>query len=471
MNKPQELFESAAKVENTFEFEKAKGIYASVAAEFPGTGQAEKAWKKMEDMDLLIEEKNIYRRINKNAKNVLTKIGINIAENERIMEIMMNADAIDFDNEEAIFVPLKPDYIERCLDLVPRTFGGDPGKNAFGTGATPPFLKRETSDELRPANGFEFRQIVEAVAENADIVDIFSVPVQTDKYTPDFECAQMMDQGFSGLKMISTKKMSDEEVRFFSGKEDWLDGTTLITSLGPMNTMVDTFIRSAETGNNLLLLDLSIAGFSAPHSPESLLTLIHSQVIFMMVLAQTINPGITCVHGGIPGVTESDGNLSYSSISQSLTNSAMARLNTWITGLPSAQSGGSTSVTDDLQTAIAESDLNRSMMRKYGVHIVRHALGALGSLTFFSLPKFREDCRREAAARKEFVRNGVVPLYLPSDNQAFQGIREMAEKGNPRSTDHALYNVKSFMDWEEKVSFMDWEEVSQEKSSYMKEAA
>ncbi|MCP4346230.1 MAG: trimethylamine--corrinoid methyltransferase [Desulfobacterales bacterium] len=451
MNKAQELFESAISVENTFEFEKAKGMYAQIATEFPGSGQADKAAEKMEDMDLLIQEKNIYKRINQAAKDVLTKIGINIAESERIMEIMMNADAIDFDNEEAIFVPLKPDYIERCLEQVPRSFGGDPGKNAFGTGATPPFLKRETDDELRPANGLEFKEIVDAVAENADIVDIFSVPVQTDKQTSDFECAKMMDQGFSGLKMISTKKMSDEEVSFFRGREDWLDGTTLITSLGPMNTMVEPFIRSAEAGNNLLLLDLSIAGFSAPHSPESLLTLIHAQEIFMMVLAQTINPGITCVHGGIPGITDSSGDLSYTSLSQSLTNASMARLNTWITGIPSAQSGGSTSVTDDLKTAVEESEFSRNMLRKYGVHIVRHALGALGSLTFFSLPKFREDCKREAAARKEFVRSGVAPLYIPADPDAFQGIREMAEKGNPRSTDHALYNVKSFMDWEERI--------------------
>lgn len=456
--KAQELFESGARLEREFDFESAKNVYSGIITDFPETDQARKSKERIPDMDSLIAEKQIYQRIEKNAKDILTKIGINIAETQEIMDILMEADAIDFENEGAIFVPLKPDYIEKCLSQVPRKLAGDPGRNAFGTGATPPFLKREGDDELRSANRKEFEDIVKAAAEHSDIVDIFSVPVQTDKGTSDFECAQIMEKGFSGLKMISTKKMSDEEAAFLKGKDDWMDGTTLISSLTPMNTMVKSFIRSARTGNNLLLLDLSIAGFSAPHSPESLLTLIHSQVIFMMVIAQTITPGITCIHGGIPGVTESGGDLSYSSSSQSLTNSAMARLNLWISGFPSAQSGGSTSITDDLYSAISESELNRNMLRKYGAHIVRHALGAMGSLTYFSLLKFNEDCEREKIARKVFEQSqtketGIIPLYLPPDNQAFEGIREMAEKGgNPRNTDHTLRNVEAFTNWENKVN-------------------
>jgi hypothetical protein len=69
-----------------------------------------------------------------------------------------------------------------------------------------------------------------------------------------------------------------------------------------MNNMVDPFLRSARTGNNLLLIDQSIAGVSGPGSPESFLTQNHAQVIFMMVVAQTVNPGIACIHCGIPSV-------------------------------------------------------------------------------------------------------------------------------------------------------------------------
>ena len=220
--------------------------------------------------------------------------------------------------------------------------------------------------------------------------------------------------------------------------------------------MVDPFLRSARTGNNLLLLDLTIAGISGGGSPESLLTQIHAQVMFMMVVAQTVNPGCMCMHGGIPGVTEAGGDLSYSSPYQPLINAAMARVNTWITGFPSAQSGGSTSQTDVTIQAVSESELSRNSLRKYGVHIVRHAMGALGSLNFFSLEKFLEDCERERRSEQAFEQSpkdrGVIPMYFPADDQAMAGIREIAEKGNPKSADHTLKNVDSFRLWEDTIN-------------------
>jgi trimethylamine--corrinoid protein Co-methyltransferase len=333
---------------------------------------------------------------------------------------------------------------------------GDPGKNTFGTGATPPFLKRATDDELRAASRDEYERIAQMVGEQQDVVGIFSLPVANDKSISLFEVAQLMEQHFPGLKMIATNRMADDEVTFLKGKDHWVDGTSLITSLAPMNTMVGPFLRSARTGNNLLLLDLTIAGMSGGGSPESLLTQIHAQVLFMMVMAQTVNPGVFCMHGGIPGVTEMGGDLSYSSPHQPLINGAMARVNTWITGFPSAQSGGSTSLTDVTLQAVSESELSRNSLRKYGVHIVRHAMGALGSLNFFSLEKFLEDCERERRSKHIFEESpkdrGVIPMYFPADDQALAGIREIAEKGNPKSADHTLKNVDSFRLWENSIN-------------------
>jgi trimethylamine--corrinoid protein Co-methyltransferase len=354
-----------------------------------------------------------------------------------------------------LFIPLKRDYIDHCLEQVPRKIAGDPGLNTFGTGATSPFLKRASDDELRPADREEYENIISTVSEQQDVVGIFSLPVACDKSTSLFEIAQMMEKSYQGLKMITTTTMSDDEVAFLKGKADWVDGTSLITSLSPMNNMVNHFLRSARTGNNLLLVDQSIAGVSGPDSPESFLTQNHAQVIFMMVIAQTINPGITCIHCGIPSVIEAGGSLSYSSPHQTLINAAMARVNTWITGFPSAQTGGSTSLPDVAPQALTDSELSRNALRKYGVHIVRHAMGALGSLTFFSLEKFLKDCERERLSKTVFddipKDKGTIPMYFPSDFQALVGIREIAEKGNPKDADHTLKNVDSFRQWEETI--------------------
>jgi len=444
------LFDSAVDAEKRYDFQNAKQYYKKIVSLHPCSPEADIARERMEDMDALSCEKRIYKRIDRNAKRVLTEIGVDISGSPALMEILMEADAIDLDNEQALFVPLREDYLESCLDDTPTDMAEDPGENAFGTGATPPFLLRPGRDDLRPANHEEFEQIVLTAAEYTDSLGIFSVPVATDKSITDYECALLMDRHFPDLKMTHTRNMSDEETAFFQYKDDWLDGTSLITMLTFMPSMVEPFLRSARTGNNLLLLDLTIAGSTGPVSPEALLTQVHAQVLFMMVLAQTVNPGIGCVHGGIPDVLGVKGDLCYSNPLQPLINSAMARLNLWVTGFPSAQSGGSTSIIDDIPAAIEESELSRNTLREYGVHILRHAMGALGSLNYFSLEKFIEDCKREREARKIWLKTRhdfVVPLYLPEDKNALKGIREIAEKGGAKNADHTLNQLGVFSDW------------------------
>jgi len=450
-----EIFDKGIFWEMAAEFDKAKAVYEDLFRHVTDERVLEKVRCRMEDIDNLIAEKTIYQRIDENAKRVLSEIGINVIENQPLMDLLMEADAVDFDNETALFIPLKRDYIDHCLEQVPREMPGDPGMNTFGTGATSPFLKRTGDEELRPANREEYKNIILTVGEQQDIVGIFSLPVACDKSISLFEIAQLMEKSYQGLKMITTSAMSDDEVTFLKDKEHWIDGTSLITSLTPMNNMVEPFLRSARTGNNLLLIDQSIAGISGPGSPESFLTQNHAQVIFMMVIAQTVNPGISCIHCGIPSVIGAGGNLSYSSPHQTFINAALARVNTWITGFPSAQTGGSTSLPDVTPQALTDSELSRNTLRKYGVHILRHAMGALGSLNFFSLEKFLEDCARERRSRIIFESipkdTGMIPMYFPGDDQALAGIREIAEKGNPKNADHTLKNVDSFRLWEERI--------------------
>ena len=162
------------------------------------------------------------------------------------------------------------------------------------------------------------------------------------------------------------------------------------------------------------------------------------------------------MHGGIPSVTEAGGDLSYSSPHQPLINAAMARVNSWITKLPSAQSGGSTSIAELTNEAALESELSRNTLRKYGTHIIRHAMGAMGSLNFFSLEKFEEDCERERNSLKLFsnapVDRGIIPLYTPVDREAMEGIKEIAEKRGPKNAEHTLRKIDSFSNWEKFVN-------------------
>jgi trimethylamine--corrinoid protein Co-methyltransferase len=451
-----DLLLSAFRRELWTEFNEAKRLYGVLADYRPSSLEAGIASNRMPVMDLLMEEKALYERIDYNARQVLTNIGMNIADSPEILHILMEADAIDFENTSAPFVPLKEDYVNKCLEMVPRGFAGDPGPNSFGTGGTPPFFHSDHDTTLRPATRDEFNAAVSLANSWSNVVDILSVPVQTDKSMSDYECALCMEKGVEGLKMISTRHMKDDEASYLSGRNDWLDGTSLMTSFAPMSNMVKPFMRSASAGNNILLLDLSISGASGPNTPEALLTFIHAQVMFMMILVQTIRPGTVCVHGGIPGVTRENGDFTYSSLTQPLINEAMARLNLWVTKFPSAQSGGSTGISDDLETAVLESQMSRDRMRRLGAHMLRHAFGALGNLQFFSINKLDEDCRVETEARRAQrmdIMEGlnVLPLYLPKDDNAMEAIRQFADKLNPKETDHTLQHVGAFSGWEKAV--------------------
>jgi trimethylamine--corrinoid protein Co-methyltransferase len=444
------MFDDAVLSEKQYDFQRAKRFYQQIVSLHPNSPEADIARERIQDMDALSNEMRSYERIHRNAKRVLTEIGMDISASPVLMDLLLEAEAIDMQRESALFIPVRADYLESCLDAMPRDMLEDPGENAFGTGATPPFLLRPGRDDLAPASRIEFEEIVQTAAEYVDTLGIFSIPVATDRSISVFESSQLMEQYFPDLKMTYTRNMSDEETAYFRGRDDWLDGTSLITSMSVMSNMVAPFIRSAQVGNNLLLLDLTIAGASGPASPEALLTQIHAQVLFMMMLAQTINPGIGCVHGGIPDVLGVGGDLDYSDPGQPIINSAMARLNLWVTGFPSAQSGGSTSIIYDIPAAVKESEISRNTMRLYGVHILRHAMGAMGNLNYFSLEKLIQDCERERIDRLQWLRTRhdfVVPLHMPEDPNAFEGIREIVEKGGAKNADHTLRNVDAFAKW------------------------
>ena len=445
------LFDDAVSSEKQYEFQRAKQCYQKIVTMHPGCPEADIARERIRDMDVLTGEMRLYQRIHHNAKRILNEIGMDISASPVLMDLLLAADAIDTHSEQALFIPIKANYLESCLAAVPREMPEDPGINAFGTGATPPFLHRTGRDDLAPANREEFEKIVRTASEYADTLGIFSIPVATDKSISVYESSRLMEAHFPDLKMTYTRNMSDQETAYFQGRDDWMDGTSLITSMTVMPNMVVPFIRSAQAGNNLLLLDLTIAGASGPASPEALLTQIHAQVLFMMMLAQTIRPGIGCVHGGIPDVLGVGGDLDYSDPGQPIINSAMARLNLWVTGFPSAQSGGSTSIVNDIPAAVEESERSRNTLRLYGVHILRHAMGAMGNLNYFSLEKFIEDCKRERTARLQWLRNRhdfIVPLHLPEDPDAVSGIREIAEKGGAKYADHTLGHVDAFARWQ-----------------------
>jgi len=126
----KKLFATALTDEANFEFESARQSYSEIAAHALDSPEAKISQERLAAVDTLIKEKQIYQRIDENAKRVLTDIGVNIASTPRLMDILMEADAVDFESETAVAIPLKRDYIEACLEKVPKK---DQGVGNTGT--------------------------------------------------------------------------------------------------------------------------------------------------------------------------------------------------------------------------------------------------------------------------------------------------------------------------------------------------
>ena len=396
--------------------------------------------------EALLHEKQLYERIHTTAKMVLAEVGIETGARE-VIDILEATGLAGYDASVGrIF--LLPELIDQSLDTAAKTFSGDEGTNTLGIGGIPPFLYRETDPYPMPATYEDLARVIDMVGENLDVVRFLSQPVKVHKGDP-LECNRIMDRLNNCLKVTCSAYMNSEDaVKWFSGRDDWHDSICGVKSpLTSMDNMMDALVRSARAGNNLRLTTMPLVGRTAPQTPEGCMVVTHAEVLYMLAVAQTLNPGMLCMYGGMPATTRPDGDLAYSHPAMNLLNVAVARLNMWVTGLPSVQSGGSTSMKDPGSEALADGIQGRRILCEFGVHHARHCFGVLDNLNFFSEEAFLADCQAQrdylASQKKE---SGLQPLFLPADDRAFDVIQRVAS-ADFHVDAHTTANLNAFDDW------------------------
>ena len=400
----------------------------------------------LEYRSALTVEKQAYERIHDTTKAVLAEVGVEI-RNEAVISILEATGLAGYDASMGR-IYLLPDLIDQSIESAAKTFSGDEGQNTLGIGGIPPFLYRKEDPYPMPASYEELEHIIGMVEENLDVVRFLSQPVKVHKGDP-LRCNQIMDRLENCIKVTCSAYMDGENaVKWFSGREDWHDSICAVKSpLICMDDMVEALARSARAGNNLRLTTMPLVGRTAPQTPEACIVITHAEVMFMLAVAQTVNPGMLCMFGGMPCTTRPDGDLEYSHDAMNLLNVAVARLNMWITGLPTVQSGGSTSQKAPNEQALLDGKRGRLTLCDFGVHNARHCFGVLDNLNFFSQEAFRHDCQ----AHREYLSSGretatLMPLYLPEDRQAFDVIQRVASADyhvDPHTTAH----LSVFDDW------------------------
>jgi trimethylamine--corrinoid protein Co-methyltransferase len=391
-------------------------------------------------------EKESYTRIHETTKAVLAEVGIE-TRNEAVISILEATGLAGYDASVGR-IYLLPELIEQSLASAAKTFPGDEGMNTLGIGGIPPFLYRESDEYPLPASYEELDHLVKLIGANLDVVRFLSQPVKVQKGDP-LKCNQIMDQLKDCIKVTCSAYMDDEEaIKWFAGRDDWHDSICGVKSpLICMDNMMDALIQSARAGNNLRLTTMPLAGRTAPQTPEGCIIITHAEVMFMLAVTQTVNPGMLGMFGGMPCTTKPDGDLAYSHDAMNLLNVAVARLNMWVTGLPSVQSGGSTEEKTPNKKALADGIRGRETLCSFGVHNARHCFGVLDNLNFFSEAAFIADCdAHRTCLAKRISTETPKPLYLPKDDKAFEVIQRVASF-DYHVDYHTTANLNAFDDW------------------------
>jgi len=401
---------------------------------------------RREYREALTAEKQTYEQIHATTKTVLSEVGME-TKNEAVIQLLEATGLAGYDPTVGR-IYLMPELIDRSLDSAAKTLAGDEGFNTLGIGGIPPFLYRAADHYPMPANYEELEHLIGVVGENLDVVRFLSQPVSVHKGHP-LKCNQIMDQLQDCIKITCSAYMTGEDaVKWFAGRDDWHDSICGVKSpLICMDNMMDALIKSARVGNKLRLTTMPLAGRTAPQTPEACIIITHAEVLFMLAVAQTVNPGMLCMFGGMPCTTSPDGDLAYSHDAMNLLNVAVARLNMWVTDLPSVQSGGSTEEKSPGPNALRDGMRGREILCDFGVHNARHCFGVLDNLNFFSIEAFIKDCD----AQRQYLKNrgdlpGLKPLHLPADPMAFEVIQRVASC-DYHVDYHTTANLSAFDDW------------------------
>ena len=247
----------------------------------------------------LVAEKESYERIHETTKAVLAEVGIE-TRNREVIELLEATGLAGYD-ESTHRIYILPDLVDQSLSSAAKTFAGNEGMNTLGIGGIPPFLYRPTDEYPMPASYEELDHLIKVVGENLDVVRFLSQPVKVQKGDA-LKCNQIMDQLESCIKVTCSAYMSGGDgVKWFAGREDWHDSICGVKSpLICMDDMMDALIKTARAGNNLRLTTMPLAGRTAPQTPEACIVITHAEVMFMLTVAQTVQPVCSACSAGCP---------------------------------------------------------------------------------------------------------------------------------------------------------------------------
>lgn len=398
---------------------------------------------------MLEEEIRIYKKIHEDAKRVLFEVGFKL-KNPEIIKILENTGKAVYDNATGhmhiLYDPLEGiDYAQKCIDLAVeagKKYKYMPDFNSFAIWGAPLFI--EEKKERRLATYEDLKKGLKIAIQYPDLIKLWGRPVKVYQESQ-FQSAKILEEIAPGIKEIGVEEMTDDEVKCIA-REDWLHWFNAVQSpLTELENVMRVLVRSAKLGANLILSSVPMSGISSPQSPEGLLIMCHAEVLFMIVVAQTVNPGVVCIHAGYPCPAKRY-QIMHGSPELNFINLALTRLNLLVTGLPTNQAAASTSQPKTNAKAYQEGRVGRNLFRLFKFHILGEAFGFVDNLAAFNFEKFEKELAEEKSARKK-IHDNLNAIYLPEDLEALEVIKRRGSTLGYMDDLHTLKNLTAWNDW------------------------
>ena len=325
-------------------------------------------------------------RIHQDAIRVLEEVGVRCDAPE-IRQIFEQTGLAAFDDATGHLHVLAP-LVEQALVTIPKLDQYWIPKNSFGVGGTAPFVFDDKSGDLI-APTLDHLARIATIVDKADVVNFMARGVLIPNREVDVMDVLVAHCHKPLYVAAVTQAGIARAEEIHAARGNLTIQFSLINS--PLNVMPELetpLLSCVRKGLPIYLSSMPMAGLSAPYSMSGLLTLVHAEALFGITLTQLVNPGIICVHAGLPSIANLQKNyaVDLGLISHNVANLLLSAICRRL-DLPSIHSACTTN--EDAPGLGAEKDAANgyALLKKYGFHQMRHAFGFLKELVSFSIIK------------------------------------------------------------------------------------
>ena len=377
---------------------------------------------------------DMLRQIHHDALWVLENMGVACSHPEIVAAFRkFEADGKAIFYENRIFITR--DLVNECLGSVPAGVGFFVPRNSLFIGGRAAYVYDDSAGKGGVLPTLEHVERIAKISEaNAVVAGMAGGVFLKDELS---QINTMAEHCSKPLLLAVTSDASLERAKELHKERGNVMVTFCLTRhpLEVNESSSDPFVKVVRSGLPVFAAALPMAGISAPYCYNGVLTITHAEVLFAICAAQLLNPGITCIHAGLPSIADHRFGYipNYGLMSHNILNLLMAHLNMML-NLPTIQSGCTTNEEQVTERALNDARLGIALFKHYGFHMLRHAFGFLRGMVDFSIAKLETVIKIAEEVGPEDAPEIVMPCYDERGMESIQKYGLSSYRDDPLTT-------------------------------------